>query len=365
MDIERILSKYELLIPPKQEIKPSNIYNWEKTKSSKFTQELKQLAKKEIGLNIKWTWRRIFELTLITLLTISQMVAFYEGHWYSAVTLPFTYWIFAVNTFHDATHFALSNNWKVNRLSTNLGFGFSAPYTWYHQHIIGHHSFPNIIGKDPDLYHAPKIIRHSPDVRYRVAHLYQSVTFVITWLLGVPMSIIWHGMMQAFRKPAYNRVVSFGKSKYLNPRSLIYRFIFYFVVFHILPFLFHGATFKSVVFALVPIYLFSLFFMISTQINHLTPHTTDQFDENFFIHQILTSHDVSTGNYLLFLFTGGLNMQIEHHLFPSMNHCHLKKLIPGVKELCKKHGIRYSESLSLWDALCQHVDHLRMYSVKG
>jgi delta11-fatty-acid desaturase len=363
-NINQILSKYEIKSKEVPDIKPSNIYNWESTKSSKFTQELKQIAIEEVGKNIKWTWPRIFEIFVLLLLTISQFERFYVGCWYSMFTLPLAYWVFAVNTFHDASHFGLSWNWKLNRLGTDLGFGFSAPYTWYHQHIIGHHCFPNIHGKDPDLYHAPKIIRHSPDVRYRVAHLYQTFTFVFTWLLGVPLSIIWNGMIQAFRKPAYNRVVPFGNSKYLNNRSLVPRFAFYFFMFHVIPFIFHGATIKAVLFAIVPIYLFSLFFMISTQINHLTPDTVDQLDENFFIHQIKTSHDVATDSYLLFLFTGGLNMQIEHHLFPSMNHCHLKKLVPRVRELCKKYGVKYSESGSLWQALCQHVSHLKTYSVK-
>jgi delta11-fatty-acid desaturase len=66
--------------------------------------------------------------------------------------------------------------------------------------------------------------------------------------------------------------------------------------------------------------------MISSQINHLTPHTNEQFSDNFFKHQVLTANDVATDNYFVYLFTGGLNMQIEHHLFPSVNHCHLKKL---------------------------------------
>jgi delta11-fatty-acid desaturase len=363
-DIDQILSKYELLTPPKVEINPSNIYNWELTKSSEFTKELKAMARQEIGKDIKCSWPRLIELLIIFFVALTQIVQFYQGYWHSLLLMPLTYWVLGVNTFHDASHFGLSWNWKINRLGTNLGFCFSAPYTWYHQHIIGHHCFPNIHGKDPDLYHAPKIIRHSPDVKHRVAHLYQTITFVFTWLLGVPLSILWHGMIQSYRRPAYNRVVKFANTKYLNPKSLITRFIIYFTLFHITPFIFLGATIKAVIFSIVPIYLFSLFFMVSTQINHLTPDTVDQLDENFFIHQIKTSHNVATDNYLLFLFTGGLNMQIEHHLFPSMNHCHLKKIMPKVKQLCQKYGVKYSESQSLWQALCLHVAHLRKYSVK-
>lgn len=51
-------------------------------------------------------------------------------------------------------------------------------------------------------------------------------------------------------------------------------------------------------------------------------------------------------------------MQIEHHLFPSVNHCHLKKLVPHVKKLCQKYNIHYSEAPSMWDALTKHKEHL-------
>ena len=93
----------------------------------------------------------------------------------------------------------------------------------------------------------------------------------------------------------------------MNSDSLKLRLAFYFFTIHIVPLLIHGLTLKGALFSLVPIYLFSLFFMICTQINHLTPDAADQFDSNFFIHQIKTAHDVATDNYLVYLFTGGLN----------------------------------------------------------
>lgn len=361
--IDLILSRYEIpSIHP--EIPPSNIYDWDKTKSSQFTKALKALGKESLGNDIKMTWFRLIELSLIYILSISQYILFYQGYWFSVLTMPLTYWLVGVNTFHDASHFALSWNWKVNSIMTNIGFAFTAPYTWYHQHVIGHHSFPNIPGKDPDLYHAPKVIRHSSDIKYREAHYYQIFTFIFTWLLGVPFSLLWSGMMQSLRRASYNRVVTFGNNKYLNPNSLIFRFVVYFIICHVLPLVIHGLSLKGIVFSVVPIYFFSLFFMISSQINHLTPETTDKFDENFFVHQILTSYNVAVDNYLVYLFTGGLNMQIEHHLFPSVNHCHLRKICPKVKKLCSEFGVKYSESKTLWGALCQHVQHLRKYSVK-
>ena len=240
---------------------------------------------------------------------------------------------------------------------------FSTPYVWYHQHVVGHHSFPNVEGMDPDLYHSPKFVRHSKDLRWKEPHKYQTLTFILTWLVGVPASLILNGVFQALNKPSFNRVVPFAQNKYVNTNSLKARLLFYFTVIHFLPFFLHGLTLQAFCFSIIPIYLFSVCFMISSQINHLTPHTSEQFSDNFFKHQVLTANDVATDNYFVYLFTGGLNMQIEHHLFPSVNHCHLKKLQPYVREICRKHGVNYSESTSLWEALCSHVAHLRHFSI--
>ena len=157
-------------------------------------------------------------------------------------------------------------------------------------------------------------------------------------------------------------MVKFGKNKYLNTDSLRTRQALYVFFVHLVPFLLHGFSVKAFLFSVIPIYLYSLFFMINTQINHLTPHTDQQFDKNFFKHQILTAMNVAPDNYLVFLFTGGLNLQTEHHLFPSVNHVHLRKLQPYVKDICKRHGVHYNEVPTLWEALCEHVAHLRKFS---
>jgi delta11-fatty-acid desaturase len=175
----------------------------------------------------------------------------------------------------------------------------------------------------------------------------------------VPVKVLVYAVFQSLQKPSYNRTVPFASNKYLNTDSLKLRLVFYFLVIHALPFYLHGLTVRGLLFSVVPIYFFSVCFMISSQINHLTPHNTEQFDKNFFAHQVITSHDVATDSYLVFLLTGGLNMQIEHHLFPSVNHCHLHKLKDHVRETCKKHNVNYTESKSLWEALCQHFKHIK------
>lgn len=100
----------------------------------------------------------------------------------------------------------------------------------------------------------------------------------------MPVGLVTFGIKQALTLKSYNRVVPFAKSNHLNPYSLKVRMGVYIFVIHLLPLILHGLTLKGFLFAIVPIYLISLFFMICSQINHLTPHTVEQFSPNFFKH---------------------------------------------------------------------------------
>jgi fatty acid desaturase len=226
------------------------------------------------------------------------------------------------------------------------------------QHTIGHHSFPNIIGRDPDLYHVPDTIRNSADVELAPMHRYQNYLFLATATFGIPMYFLVGGSLLCMLGTPYNGVVPLSYTWSLNTISVPIRLLFFMIFMYILPILFHGLSFKAAAFAIVPEFIFTACFTICTQVNHLVPEATEKFSSNFFIHQIITGHNINTGGYWTTLFTGGLNMQIEHHLFPSVNHCHLHKLVPHVKALCSRYNIAYPESESLWEALTKHVQHL-------
>ena len=62
---------------------------------------------------------------------------------------------------------------------------------------------------------------------------------------------------------------------------------------------------------------------------------------------------------LAFWLSGGLNMQIEHHLFPCVCHCHLRTLQPMVAALCKQHGVGYNTAASWLIAYRQHCEHTK------
>jgi hypothetical protein len=159
-DVKGMLAAFEVKDHP-DVIESSGVYDWAKTLADPFTLELKEAARAVLGKDIKATYGRFCVTWTLFLVVVLQLPAFVRGEWWALATFPISLWIHGVNVFHDGSHFSLSSNWRINALGTEVGFNFCAPYVWYHQHVIGHHSFPNVPGKDPDLYHAAPIYRHT------------------------------------------------------------------------------------------------------------------------------------------------------------------------------------------------------------
>lgn len=378
--LHAILKKYEVAdistISESEQIESNNVYDWNEMKNCEFTKELHEIAEMvlipghtksegvEMGLT-KVNTVKIAEISFFFLLTLYQYYYFMNGRYFSIVTFPTALWMFTVNVFHDGSHFALSKHPSVNHLFTETALLFSTPYTWYHQHIIGHHCFPNVIGKDPDLYHSTKFTRHSKDIRVREAHANQPFTFPLLWLVGVPLGLVLRGCLESLAGKPYNKVVKLipdEASHIISRQSIIPRLIAIVTLMFIAPFFYHGLTLKGLAFSIIPYLVYSAHFMTCSQINHFTPECDDQISSNFYIHQILTGHNVAPESYLLYLYTGGLNLQIEHHLFPSVNHCHLPRLAPFVRALCAKHNVHYNVSPGMLTAVSKYVMHLTKFA---
>jgi fatty acid desaturase len=119
----------------------------------------------------------------------------------------------------------------------------------------------------------------------------------------------------------------------------------------------------TVIITVIPTIIFYTLFILFTQINHI--HTTNFVNnKNFYKHQIITAHNVSPQSFLIRLYSGGLNLQIEHHLFPSVNSCHLPALSKIIKPLCLKHNIKYNEFPSLYQAIKDTIKTIKKLTFK-
>lgn len=305
----------------------------------------------------KATPARWLQLGVLAACYVATLPAFLRGELWTLFATSLCYWLLGVNVMHDGSHFALSRSWVVNALATYYGIYFSSPLEWYHQHVIGHHAYPNLPHRDPDLYHNGQMERHTRTLRWRPAHAHQHRTWVPIWWIGTA-AMCFVKPVQMFLTGRYNRavgVMALSRGRWL--RHLLGRALVFFLC-HGWPFVLLPAS-RACLFALVPPGLISLCFMASSQVNHLSDANVDQASADYYAQQVLTSHTFAVDSPLVTLFTGGLNFQIEHHLFPTINHCHLKALQPLVKEVCRKHGVPYHESPTMGAALRKYIQHLR------
>jgi len=335
---------------------------------SPFEQELKESVtnyfrneanKRGITLlqSIKATPQRWLEMLVIVSLTLVSLYFLVKGKWWSLFVAPTLLWLTAANICHDAMHFSISTKWWLN-----AAFGYLAPFTssplmWYHQHVIGHHAYPNVSHKDPDLAHAPSLMRVHDSISWKPSHRFQMITTPIIWTLGATlyMTVV---PFKTILKGTFNRAVFLMRITKLR----LYRHIAGRIIIASMLWVWPWFVFplwQAVIWCTIPMFLHSFWFMACTQMNHLTPMNAKSSDKEYSRHQVVTSHTFAPYSRLVFYLTGGLNLQIEHHLFPTVNHCHLPALHFIVKDICAKHNVPYHESAGFFEALTKYAIHIR------
>lgn len=371
--LEIILKKYEILELPKginllvgEENVPKFNFNTE------FSTELKLGVKKYFlqqskiyNINLlkatKATYWKWFQIIIFTILRLIAYLFWINGYYISILLFPLFSWFANVNSFHDASHFALSTNQIINNILSYSAPEFTSPLTWKYQHNIGHHSYTNIPKKDPDLYHGSYLCRKTKDTQHNFFHNYQNILVTLEWLFTFIGITILASLRMFFSDFSF-KIIPKLHSRKDTIIDLLDRFIFI-NLFLIYPFITFDFK-KAIIFSLIPRIIYSLFFMLNSQITHL--HTPCLIHDNdWYAHQVRTSTNHSMDNWFNFVFSGGLNYQIEHHLFPNINHCHHPYIQPIVKRICKKHKIEYKEFNGYYDAFISYCKHISLMSLKN
>ena len=238
---------------------------------------------------------------------------------------------------HEASHrqvFASGPlNDRAGRTLANLFVGIS--YSWWMTKHSRHHANPNILGKDPDI--ERDFVSFTEDDAAKSRGLYAWATkrqgylfFPALLLEGINLHI--HGFRTVFGRHKVDR-------RWVEISMLTTRIAAYLaVIFLVLPV---GMAFA---FIGVQVAVFGLYMGASFAPNHkgmpILPHETKV---DFLRRQVLTSRNIRGG---LFMdsFMGGLNYQIEHHLFPNMPRPHLARAAAIAREYCKTHRIAYTQT---------------------
>ncbi len=270
------------------------------------------------------------------------------------------------NISHDAVHGSLSPVKLVNRI---LGYTFNLAgtnkYMWKIMHNVIHHTYTNIPGHDEDL-EPVSLIRLSTENKLKKVHRYQHF---YAYLLYCMTSISWvfkKDFVAFFRKKMGN----YENKKHPMKEYFVLFFFkaLYFFIFIALPVMFAGVPWWITIIGFVAMHMIQgLTLAVVFQLAHVVegahfPKADEKGDvmNNWTIHQLNTTANFAMKSFLATWFFGGLNFQIEHHLFPNICHIHYPAISPIVKKTAEEYGITYNEKETMWDAIRSHTRMLKI-----
>jgi linoleoyl-CoA desaturase len=296
------------------------------------------------------------------------LLVFVAHTWVQALPLAILLGLFIAgigfNVQHDGGHQAYSNSRWVNRLmAMALELLGGSTYVWRWKHSVFHHTYVNITGHDTDI-DLGILARLTPQQRrlafHRWQHLYLWAFYgllVIKWQLVGDFRKLISGRMgsQSFPRPKGWDLVIFVAGKA----------VFFLLAFGI-PLRFHSIGVVLCYYGvagLVSGILLSVVFQVAHCVDEVAfpvPHSrTDRVDYAWAIHQVETTADFARGNRVATWLVGGLNFQIEHHLFPRISHVHYPALSTLVEQTCREFGVRYTAFRSFRTGLVSHFRLLR------
>lgn len=274
------------------------------------------------------------------------------------------------NIQHDGGHQAYSNIAWVNKLmAMTIELLGGSSYIWHWKHAVLHHNYVNVNGYDTDL-DIGIFGRLSPHQKWLPFHKWQHYYL---WFLYGLMAIKWQfyddfhnafagriGENQITRPKGWNLVIFIaGKTLFLTLAFVI-------------PMLFHPIWVVLAFYGIVT-FVLSLLLSIVFQLAHvveeadfpLSQEDTQQIDNAWAIHQIETTVNFARHNPVITWFVGGLNFQVEHHLFPQICHINYPAMSQIVEKTCQEFGVQYAHHKSFWAGMTSHFRLLRQIGMSN
>lgn len=274
---------------------------------------------------------------------------------------------------HDANHGAYAPNSRWNSfigLVLNLLGG--NPTNWKIQHNVLHHTFTNVDGYDEDISPPVGALRFSPHSPWKPIHRFQHL---YAWFFYSLMTLMWFftkDFKQAIRYHKMGLLSTQGKTFKAHLTNILVGKILYATIFIGLPILFAQVFWLwAVVGFLISQLIAGLFLAIVFQPAHVIPDTSftstndsGDLEADAKVHQLYTTANFSMKSRWFSWFVGGLNFQVEHHLFPNICHVHYRALSKIVKQTAEEFSLPYYSNRTFAAALKAHTKMLRMLGQK-
>ena len=277
-----------------------------------------------------------------------------------------------MNVMHDGNHGSFSNKtWVNNIMGGSIYILAGNVYNWKVQHNVLHHTYTNIPGHDEDL-DAGRVLRFTKQTEWKRHHKFQHIYSILLYGL---LTINWAITTDFLQMKRYmKRKLSYGKfpNPFLNWSTLVISKVIYLSLWIVLPMLILDmAWYKVLLGFFVMHYTAGLILSMVFQLAHImeeaempTPEASGTMKNTWAIHQLLTTVNFSPKNKLVNWFTGGLNHQVEHHIFPNISHVHYGKIAEIVKKTALEFNLPYNEFETTRKAIRAHFRYLKEMGVK-
>lgn len=268
------------------------------------------------------------------------------------------------NVMHDGAHDSYSGRKGVNRLMAwSLDLLGGSQLLWRQKHNILHHTYTNIDGVDDDL-ESSGLLRLSPDQPWRPWHRFQHFyafflysLLTINWVVFSDFKKIFSGRIGTHRlpRPTASQAATFfaAKALYLGYTVAVPLY------FHPLPVVVAGFVSVHLITGLLLSVVFQLAHTVGDNRFPTPDPETGNMEDEWSVHEVVTTANFAPDNRLVTWFCGGLNYQIEHHLMPRICHIHYPQLSRLVRQTCEEFGLNYTSYPTVGTAVAMHYRFLK------
>ena len=268
------------------------------------------------------------------------------------------------NIMHDGAHGSFSKHkWLNTTAAFSLNVLGGSSFMWNVKHNVIHHAYTNIDGMDDDIDIQPWMRMSSTQPKLAM-HKYQHIYF---WFLYALLYILWIFVLD-FQKYFKKKIGDTPLKKMSVSDHIVFwaAKVFFVVVFVVVPIYVTGVISWLVgflLFTLVAGFVISIVFQLAHTVEHthfpVPDKETGKLEDEWAIHQLKTTANFAPKNKLISWFVGGLNFQIEHHLFPKISHVHYAQLRRIIKQACAEYDVPYIEYRKMSHAVVSHVSFLK------
>jgi fatty acid desaturase len=337
-----------------------DVFDW---KSTPFFDEIKAAARayfsprgdetdEEVQRNSKASWAAWLQHGVGISLLVWAFYKYLMDDPYSIWYFPCLYWLVASDIMHNGSHYCMARIPWINTLCYYTGSFHVQVDFWDVQHVIGHHCFTNVVGKDPDLYHWTHEGEPLPGFRVHREQKYLS-KYGMLWKFAVAFHLAVSSIGIAVLKCPLWLIARKVEVTDLPERLVpaIKRDRALFVAICLAYVCTRESIFTGICTLLMSWAIHSALFITFSGISHINEECMDEAEEyrkkhgleklEWARHELMSGYDYGGDSQLMAIVSINLNQQICHHMFPSIHPCHY----PALRKICipiaAKYGLDY------------------------